>query len=82
MDSFIFIKREMSPIHPKGSGCIRDKEKPANVVFTGFSYGAGSRTRTGDLRITNALLYQLSHTSIVDFYKTCKASVSDCVASL
>ena len=26
-------------------------------------FGAGSRTRTDDLRITNALLYQLSHTS-------------------
>ena len=25
--------------------------------------GACGRTRTGDLRITNALLYQLSHTS-------------------
>ncbi len=27
------------------------------------SSGASSRTRTDDLRITNALLYQLSHTS-------------------
>ncbi len=27
-------------------------------------FGAGDRTRTDDLRITNALLYQLSHTSI------------------
>ena len=26
-------------------------------------HGASSRTRTDDLRITNALLYQLSHTS-------------------
>lgn len=26
-------------------------------------FGACGRTRTGDLRITNALLYQLSHTS-------------------
>ena len=60
----IWFYIKTSPVHPKGSGCIWDKEKPANVVFTGFSFGAGSRTRTGDLRITNALLYQLSHTSI------------------
>ena len=39
----------------------------ADVVSTEFSYGAGSRTRTGDLRITNALLYQLSHTSIINY---------------
>lgn len=26
-------------------------------------FGACGRTRTGDLRITNALLYQLSHAS-------------------
>ena len=29
-------------------------------------HGAGNRTRTDDLRITNALLYQLSHTSKID----------------
>ena len=28
-----------------------------------FFHGAGGRTRTGDLLITNQLLYQLSHTS-------------------
>ena len=28
-----------------------------------LNFGASSRTRTDDLRITNALLYQLSHTS-------------------
>ena len=28
-----------------------------------FFHGADSRTRTDDLRITNALLYQLSHIS-------------------
>ena len=32
-------------------------------------YGAGERTRTPDLRITNALLYRLSYTSIFDFIK-------------
>ena len=30
-------------------------------------YGAGERTRTPDLRITNALLYRLSYTSIFNF---------------
>ena len=30
------------------------------AIFRGF-YGAGSRTRTGDLLITNQLLYQLSY---------------------
>ena len=33
-----------------------------NAVFTGFSVdGADNRSRTYDLRITNALLYQLSY---------------------
>jgi hypothetical protein len=27
-----------------------------------FAFGAGDRSRTYDLRITNALLYQLSYT--------------------
>ena len=30
--------------------------------------GATGRTRTDDLRITNALLYQLSHSSIFNFF--------------
>ena len=29
-----------------------------------FAYGAGEKSRTPDLRITNALLYQLSYTGI------------------
>ena len=33
----------------------------ANPDSNAFSLGADTRTRTGDLRITNALLYQLSH---------------------
>ena len=32
-----------------------------------FQLGAGERTRTPDLRITNALLYRLSYTSIFNF---------------
>ena len=37
------------------------ENSPKTSVFREF--GAGSRTRTDDLRITNALLYQLSYTS-------------------
>ena len=33
--------------------------------------GATGRTRTDGLRITNALLYQLSHSSIFNFYFIC-----------
>ena len=35
-------------------------EHPYSIVL----YGADTRTRTGDLRITNALLYQLSHVGL------------------
>ena len=35
-----------------------------SVVTYDGDFGACDRTRTDDLRITNALLYQLSHTSI------------------
>ena len=35
------------------------------AVLLNCFFGAGNRTRTDDLRITNALLYQLSHTSIL-----------------
>ena len=35
-------------------------------VYAGF--GADSRTRTDGLRITNALLYQLSHISIYSIF--------------
>ena len=38
------------------------KQKPFR--FLGRVNGACGRTRTGDLRITNALLYQLSHASM------------------
>ena len=38
------------------------KESPKNGSSWGF--GADGRTRTGDLLITNQLLYQLSHTSV------------------
>ena len=32
--------------------------------LTPVSFGAGEKSRTPDLRITNALLYQLSYTGI------------------
>ncbi len=35
---------------------------PQNTLKTGAFSGAGSQTRTDDLRITNALLYRLSYT--------------------
>ena len=38
-------------------------EKQKKKALVGFLFGAGGRTRTGDLLITNQLLYQLSHTS-------------------
>jgi hypothetical protein len=41
------------------SGGTMKKPTPLGV---GFSVGAGEESRTPDLRITNALLYQLSYT--------------------
>ena len=38
-------------------------KKPPFPKKERLNFGASSRTRTDDLRITNALLYQLSHTS-------------------
>ena len=35
--------------------------KPVHYRCANSANGADTRTRTGDLRITNALLYQLSH---------------------
>ena len=36
--------------------------KKARIAASLAIYGAGNRSRTCDLRITNALLYQLSYT--------------------
>lgn len=46
-----------------GRGGVRDSQKnPAcGGGTTGGRVGAANRTRTGDLRITNASLYQLSY---------------------
>lgn len=38
--------------------CGNEKSSPRGLLF---EFGAGNRSRTYDLRITNALLYQLSY---------------------
>ena len=38
----------------------------SKALFYMLNYGAGNRSRTYDLRITNALLYQLSYTGQVE----------------
>ncbi len=43
--------------------------KSCKRLFYVIYAGAGERTRTPDLRITNALLYRLSYTSILNFIK-------------
>ena len=75
-----------------GSGWIRTTEGGANrftvcplwplgntPIFTSQKNGAGGRTRTPDLLITNQLLYQLSYTStlMLEQYNT---KVSRCQA--
>ena len=45
---------------------LQNSKMPETRINKGFrkeAFGADSRTRTDDLRITNALLYQLSHSS-------------------
>jgi hypothetical protein len=44
----------MAPRNDKGRHLCRPR----------FTYGAGEKSRTPDLRITNALLYQLSYTGV------------------
>ena len=39
-----------------------NKAQPCGLGQVLDSYGAGEKSRTPDLRITNALLYQLSYT--------------------
>ena len=46
---------------------------PQSRAYIENKYGADTRTRTGDPRITNALLYQLSHIgSHIGFLMRCK----------
>ncbi len=42
------------------------KRRPPQISGTLAITGAGGRTRTADLRITSALLYQLSYTGSMD----------------
>lgn len=42
----------------------RQQKTRTAVISTGQFNGAGEESRTPDLRITNALLYQLSYTGI------------------
>lgn len=44
------------------AGCTKQKGQPQRVALFTQVNGAGDRSRTYDLRITNALLYQLSYT--------------------
>ena len=53
----------------------QSREKRKTAMFAEWlnkavCYGAGNGTRTHDLRITNALLYQLSYTSKI-LKRTC-----------
>ena len=52
-----------------GSRCTTDVLIPLERVCGMFFYGADTRTRTGDPRITNALLYQLSHIGLSPAFK-------------
>ncbi len=40
----------------------------SKALFYMLNYGAGNRSRTYDLRITNALLYQLSYIGTSKLY--------------
>jgi hypothetical protein len=61
----------------------RKKKKPTRLsvgtmkkptpLGVGFSVGAGEESRTPDLRITNALLYQLSYTGKAHYYIACES---------
>ena len=46
---------------PSGAPVASKKANPEGLAFL-LATGAGERSRTPDLRITNALLYQLSYT--------------------
>ncbi len=47
------------------SAILHKKKKPRTLAIPRLFLGAGSQTRTDDLRITNALLYRLSYTSVL-----------------
>jgi hypothetical protein len=41
-----------------------EKTRKQQALNAGFLFGAGERNRTADLRVTSALLYQLSYTGL------------------
>ena len=51
----------------------KQKGQPERAALP-TSSGAGEKTRTSDLRITNALLYQLSYTGETLTCETCSTS--------
>ena len=67
MDSGSFYKNAKS--RPFQTVFIFTQNNKKTLDSQGFHQSAPGRTRTGDLRITNALLYQLSHGST--FKKCC-----------
>ena len=60
---FAMQRSSQKPKVFKNKYLIKNKKKS---VWT-FFVGAGGQNRTGDLRVTSALLYRLSHTSM--YYK-------------
>ena len=60
--SDVRVLRSQNTSCRKNASFSTDKQKPLRKI--GRVNGACGRTRTGDLRITNALLYQLSHASM------------------
>ena len=67
------LQKRKNPAGNLGNFTMRilGTKKPPFPKKERSNFGASSRTRTDDLRITNALLYQLSHTSscFVKLYK-------------
>jgi hypothetical protein len=60
--ALLFTSLEQEAIAtPLQAGHTKEKANSEELAFLLFSYGAADRNRTGDLRITNALLYQLSY---------------------
>ena len=68
-------KRDSNPRPPAWEASALPTELlPQSRAYIENKYGADTRTRTGDPRITNALLYQLSHIGLLTFSE-CGAKV-------
>ena len=46
----------------------KNNKKTLHALHEAFFYGATGRIRTGDLLITNQLLYRLSHSSVYETF--------------